>query len=241
MVIIPAIDIKLGKCVRLRQGRMDSSTVFNESPSEQARQWEAGGAKRIHVVDLDGSIEGRPVNLEEIRRIVESVAVPVQLGGGIRRADTIRSYLDIGVSTVILGTIAAREPDLVLGLLDEFPGRIAVGIDAKDGWVAVEGWTRATGISAGDLAGKLAPGMPVSFIYTDIERDGMMSGPNIDATRRFALGTNVPVVLSGGISCMDDVRGAMSLEGAGVAGIIIGRALYEGTVALTEAIALTES
>ncbi|MFC1834416.1 1-(5-phosphoribosyl)-5-[(5-phosphoribosylamino)methylideneamino]imidazole-4-carboxamide isomerase [Thermodesulfobacteriota bacterium] len=236
MVIIPAIDLKEGKCVRLKQGRMDTSTVFNEHPSQQASEWESLGAARIHVVDLDGSVGGKPANLERIREIVRTVNVPVQLGGGIRDETTIKMYLDIGVSTVILGTIAAKQPEKVLELLNRFPGKIAVGIDALDGWVAVEGWTESTRVKATDLAKQLEPGGPASFIYTDIDRDGMMRGPNFGATREFALGTSIPVILSGGVSAMKDVENALPLKRDGVWGIIIGRALYEGTVDLRQAI-----
>ncbi|HTY22991.1 MAG TPA: 1-(5-phosphoribosyl)-5-[(5-phosphoribosylamino)methylideneamino]imidazole-4-carboxamide isomerase [Desulfomonilaceae bacterium] len=238
MIIIPAIDIKEGRCVRLRQGRMDSSTIFNEDPSAQARVWESMGASRIHVVDLDGSIGGKPSNLRRIREITESVGVPVQLGGGIRGAEVIRMYLDIGVSTVILGTIAARDPERVKNLISEFPGRLAIGIDARSGIVAVEGWTESVGVRATELAAKFKNFPPVSFIYTDIDRDGMMRGPNIQATEEFARSTSVPVILSGGVTTLKDIENALAIEDQGVMGIIIGRALYEGTIDLREAIEL---
>lgn len=240
MIIIPAIDLKEGRCVRLRQGKMDSSTVFNENPGEQARLWENAGASRIHVVDLEGSVGGSPANLASIREIVRAVKVPVQLGGGIRDEETIRMYLDLGVSTVILGTIAVKNPDAVLGFLQRFPGKVAVGIDARDGMVAVEGWTETSEVSASDVAARFDPARPVYFIYTDIERDGMMKGPNIAATRVFARATHTPVILSGGVSSLDDIRNALPLEIDGVAGVIIGRALYEGTINVKEAIALVE-
>ena len=236
MIIIPAIDLKQGKCVRLRQGRMESATVFNEDPPAQARQWEQLGALRIHVVDLDGSVGGKPANLSSVQKIVESVGAPIQVGGGIRSADTIAMYLDIGVSTVILGTVAARDPDAVSKLIEQFPGKVAVGIDARSGMVAVEGWTEATTLRAAELAARFGSVGPVSFIYTDIERDGMMKGPNIEATREFARGTSVPVILSGGISTLADVERGVSLEPDGVMGIIIGRALYEGAIDLKDAL-----
>lgn len=238
MIIIPAIDLKEGKCVRLRQGRMDSSTVFHTDPAAQARQWEEMGASRIHVVDLDGSVAGKPSNLPSVERIVSNVRVPVQLGGGIRDEATIRMFLDVGVSLVILGTIAAKDPSRVRGLIEAFPGRVAVGVDARGGMVAVEGWTESTGVRATDLAQQYASSPPVYFIYTDIERDGMMRGPNIDATRDFAKGTSVPVILSGGVTSKEDVEAILPLAADGVAGVIIGRALYEGNINLTEVLEL---
>lgn len=238
MIIIPAIDLKDGKCVRLRQGAMDTPTVFNEDPSAQARLWGSLGAGRIHVVDLDGSVGGKPANLTQIRDIVKAVRVPIQVGGGIRDNNTIRMYLDIGVSTVILGTVAAKNPELVLTFLSLFPGQVAIGIDARAGDVAVEGWTQSAHVNASDLAARFNSASPAAFIYTDIERDGMMQGPNIEATRDFARNTPTPVILSGGVSALSDVEKALPLEKDGVIGIIIGRALYEGTIDLEEAIKL---
>jgi len=217
---------------------MDSSTIFNEDPAAQARVWESMGASRIHVVDLDGSMGGKPINLQRIREVTESVGLPVQLGGGIRGAEVIRMYLDIGISTVILGTIAARDPERVKNLISEFPGRLAIGIDARSGTVAVEGWTESAGIRATELAAKFKDSPPVSFIYTDIDRDGMMRGPNIQATEEFARSTSVPVILSGGVTTLKDIENALAIEDRGVTGIIIGRALYEGTIDLREAIEL---
>jgi phosphoribosylformimino-5-aminoimidazole carboxamide ribotide isomerase len=241
MVIIPAIDLKGGKCVRLRQGKMDTSTVFSDHPARQARQWEDRGASRIHVVDLEGSIAGRPANFGSVKGIVDSVEIPVQVGGGIRDEMTVRMYLDIGVDAVILGTIAARDPERVADLLSLFPGKLAVGVDARSGMVAVEGWTEATKIPASVVASRFDSAGPVAFIYTDIERDGMMSGPNIAATREFARSLSTPVILSGGISSLSDVEAVLPLEKDGVMGIIIGRALYDGTVELERAIRLTEN
>ena len=240
MIIIPAIDLKDGRCVRLRQGRMDSSTVFNDDPSEQARRWEEMGAARIHVVDLNGSVDGKPVNLKRVEEIVKAVGVPVQLGGGIRDEETARTYLDAGVNTVILGTIAVKDPDTVMGIMHSLPERVAIGIDARSGMVAVEGWTESTGITAAEVAGRFEAAGPVSFIYTDIERDGMMKGPNVQATREFAASTSVPVILSGGVARYEDISDALPLAKDGVMGIIIGRALYEGTIDLREAIRLAE-
>ncbi len=241
MIIIPAIDLKDGKCVRLRQGQMDSPTIFNEDPAAQARTWEDLGASRIHVVDLDGSVGGRPVNLDKVKEIASAVKIPVQLGGGIRAADTMRMYFDMGVSTAILGTIAARDPEKVKSLISEFPGKVAIGMDARSGVVAVEGWTASAGLRATDLAARFADCPPVWFIYTDIDRDGMMHGPNIEATEDFTRNTSVPVILSGGVTTLADVERALALENLGVIGIIIGRALYEGSIDLREAITLAGS
>jgi phosphoribosylformimino-5-aminoimidazole carboxamide ribotide isomerase len=238
MIIIPAIDLKDGKCVRLRQGRMDSSTIFNDDPAAQARLWEDMGASKIHVVDLDGSVGGKPINFDKIKEIARAVDVPVQLGGGIRSSDVIRAYLDIGIDTAILGTIAAKEPEKVKGFICEFPGKLAIGVDARSGMVAVEGWIESAGLKATDLAARYADSPPVSFIYTDIDRDGMMRGPNIEATEDFARNTTVPVILSGGVTTLADIGRALALEKLGVVGIIIGRALYEGTMDLREAIAM---
>jgi len=236
MIIIPAIDLKDGKCVRLRQGRMDSSTIFNDDPAAQARLWEDMGASRIHVVDLDGSIGGKPTNYDKIKEITRAVDVPVQLGGGIRSSEVIRAYLDIGISTAILGTIAAKEPERVKEFISEFPGKLAIGIDARSGMVAVEGWIESAGMKATDLAATYADSPPVSFIYTDIDRDGMMRGPNIEATEDFARNTVVPVILSGGVTTLAEIERVLALEKSGVVGIIIGRALYEGTMDLQQAI-----
>jgi len=240
MIIIPAIDLKDGKCVRLRQGKMDTPTVFNEDPRSQAREWENLGATRIHVVDLDGSVGGKPANLSQIQDIVRGVRVPVQVGGGIRSDSTIRMYLEIGVSTVILGTVAANDPELVSTYLSLFPGKVAIGIDARAGEVAVEGWTQSAHVRASELAARFDSANPAAFIYTDIERDGMMQGPNVKATREFARNVSSPVILSGGVSALSDVEKVLPLENEGVMGIIIGRALYEGTIDLKEAIKLVE-
>jgi phosphoribosylformimino-5-aminoimidazole carboxamide ribotide isomerase len=240
MIIIPAIDLKNGKCVRLKQGRMDSSTTFNENPVDQAMKWQDMGAKKIHIVDLDGSIGGLPKNLALIRSMVTSINVPVQLGGGIRNLATVQMYLDVGVNTVILGTIAAKNAELTAEILSKFQENVAIGIDAKGGKVAVEGWTEATSLDAGELGLYYDPFNPAAFIYTDIERDGMMNGPSFLSTRDFARTLKTSVILSGGVTTISDVENALELEKDGVTGIIIGRALYEGSIDLKEAIALTE-
>ena len=240
MIIIPAIDLKNGKCVRLKQGRMDSSTTFNENPVDQARKWQDMGAKKIHIVDLDGSIGGLPKNLALIRSMVTSINVPVELGGGIRNLATVQMYLDAGVNTVILGTIAAKNAELTAEILSMFKENVAIGIDAKGGKVAVEGWTQATSLDAGELGLYYDPFNPAAFIFTDIERDGMMNGPSFLPTRDFARILKTSVILSGGVTTISDVENALELEKDGVTGIIIGRALYEGSIDLKEAIALTE-
>ncbi|MFA6224143.1 MAG: 1-(5-phosphoribosyl)-5-[(5-phosphoribosylamino)methylideneamino]imidazole-4-carboxamide isomerase [Desulfomonilaceae bacterium] len=240
MIIIPAIDLKDGKCVRLKQGRMESSTIFNENPVDQAFMWEKMGAQKIHLVDLDGSIDGRPVNLQVIKDIIRNVNVRTELGGGIRDVETVKMYLDIGINTIIVGTIAATNPELTLELLRKFPGRVAIGIDAKAGRVAVQGWTQSTDQDARELAGIFDAEAPAAFIYTDIERDGMMKGPNFASTSDFSRAVRTPVILSGGVTTLKDVKKALSLEKDGVEGVIIGRALYEGKIDLREAIALTE-
>jgi phosphoribosylformimino-5-aminoimidazole carboxamide ribotide isomerase len=240
MIVIPAIDLKDGQCVRLRQGRFDAVTVFNPDPSSQARVWEDAGAARIHVVDLDGSASGSPVNRHAIERIVACVSVPVQLGGGIRDRAGVKGYLDLGIDTVILGTLAAKNIGTATEIVEEYPGKIAVGIDAKNGWVAVEGWQETTTLKATQLAASFSRVKPSHFIYTDIEKDGMMQGPNIESTREFALSTPVPVILSGGVSSLEDVRAVLGLDESGVAGMIIGRALYDGSLDLRAAITLAE-
>jgi phosphoribosylformimino-5-aminoimidazole carboxamide ribotide isomerase len=240
MIIIPAIDLKNGKCVRLKQGRMDSSTTFNENPVDQAMKWQDMGAKIIHIVDLDGSIGGLPKNLSLIRSMVTSINVPVELGGGIRNLATVQMYLDAGVNTVILGTIAAKNAELTAEILSKFKENVAIGIDAKGGKVAVEGWTEATSLDAGELGLYYDPFNPAAFIFTDIERDGMMNGPSFLPTRDFARILKTSVILSGGVTTISDVENALELEKDGVTGIIIGRALYEGSIDLKEAIALTE-
>ena len=238
MIIIPAIDLKDGRCVRLRQGRMDSPTVFNEDPVAQALLWESLGAPRIHLVDLDGSIEAQPANFWRIVQIAAEVRVPVQVGGGIRDEATIRRYLDIGVSTLIMGTLPVKDPEAAMRMLSLFPGTLAIGIDAREGQVAVEGWTEDTTIQAVDLAARFDNAGAAAFIYTDIARDGMMRGPNIAATKAFAESVSTPVILSGGVSTLADVANALPLAKDGVMGIIIGRALYEGQIDLVKAIDL---
>ncbi|MGB6011786.1 MAG: 1-(5-phosphoribosyl)-5-[(5-phosphoribosylamino)methylideneamino]imidazole-4-carboxamide isomerase [Desulfobacterales bacterium] len=236
MDVIPAVDIKNGKCVRLFQGRMDSETVFSDDPAAMAKRWEDEGAEFIHIVDLDGAIEKSPQNLGSIRKIINSVDAHIEVGGGIRDERTIRMFLEIGVKRVVMGTEAIRNPKLVKDACKEFPGQIVVGIDARNGWVAIEGWTKTTQIKAVDLAIQFEDSGVAAINFTDIHRDGMQTGPNIEETRRLAEAVNIPVVASGGISSIEDIQNLMPLETVGVVGVIIGRALYSGRLKLKEAI-----
>ena len=236
MIIIPAIDIKNGKCVRLLQGRMDAETVFSDDPAAMARRWEKEGAQLIHVVDLDGAVEKKPRNLETIRRILKAVRVPLQVGGGIRSLETLAMYADLGVHRMVIGTEAIRNPEMVRSACRAFPQQIVVGIDAKDGKVAIEGWTETTEETAAVLARKFEDDGVAAINFTDIHRDGMQTGPNIEETRRLAEAIRIPVIASGGVSSIDDIRRLLPLASAGVAGVITGRALYSGTLDLAEAI-----
>ncbi len=236
MIIIPAIDIKGGKCVRLKQGRREEETVFSEDPVQTARHWVDAGAEWLHVVDLDGAFEKRPVSQSIVRRIRDSVRIPIQVGGGVRNEDAVSMYMDMGADRVILGTAALSNPGRVEQAAARYPGRIALGIDAREGWVAVEGWTRTTRIQATDLARRFE-GLGLSaVIFTDIHRDGMQTGPNVEATHAFASAISTPVIASGGVSSLEDIRNLLPLEHAGVAGVITGKALYSGSLDLAEAI-----
>ena len=236
MIIIPAVDIKGGKCVRLEQGFMDRETIFSDYPEEMALQWERKGAKRLHLVDLDGAVQGIPFNKKVIRNVVDRVSIPVQLGGGIRDLDTIEGYINLGIDQIIIGTVAYKDPDLVETACRRYPGRIIVGIDSKDRYVSVEGWTEPTNIIAIDLAKRFKDMKINSIIYTDIKRDGMKRGPNIDAIREFATDINVPLIAAGGISSIKDIENMAELEEDGLSGIIVGRALYDGSIRLEQAI-----
>ena len=240
MIIIPAIDLKGGKCVRLLQGRMDAETVFSDEPTVMAQKWQDGGAELIHVVDLDGAVEKGPKNLKAIGDIVNGVSVPIQVGGGIRNMETIDMYLDLGVSRVIIGTEAIRNPQLVMDACRRHPDRIIVGIDARNGKVAIEGWTRDTDTPAVDLAERFEGCGVAAINFTDIHRDGMETGPNLEETQRLAEAVKIPVVASGGIGCLEDVKNLLPLEAFGVVGMITGRALYTGALDLAEAVRLTE-
>jgi len=240
MDVIPAVDIKNGKCVRLFQGKMDSETVFSDDPAAMAKRWADEGAEIIHVVDLDGAIEKSPQNLESIKKIINSVDAHIQVGGGIRNQSTIRMFLEIGVKRVVIGTEAIRNPKLVKDACKEFPGQIVVGIDAINGMAAIEGWTKTTQIKAVDLAIQFEDSGVVAINFTDIHRDGMETGPNIEETRRLAEAVNIPVVASGGISSIEDILNLIPLESVGVVGVITGRALYSGSLNLREAIEVLE-
>ncbi len=242
MLLIPAIDLKDGKCVRLRQGRMEDDTVFSDNPVEVAGRWVEAGARRIHLVDLDGAFAGKPRNAEIIHQIVEAYPdVPVQIGGGIRDEDTIQAYLEAGVKYVIIGTKAVSEPHFVRDVAVEFPGHIIVGLDAKDGKVAIDGWLKLSHHDVIDLAQKFEDHGVESIIYTDIARDGMMQGVNVEATAKLARAINIPVIASGGITNMDDIHALGAVAGDGIMGAITGRAIYEGTLDFVEAEKLAES
>lgn len=239
MLLIPSIDVKDGKCVRLRQGRMDEVTVFDDDPRAAARRWVDAGARRLHVVDLDGAVEGAPRNAEVIRAIVSGFPdVDVQVGGGIRDDDAIEGYLATGARYVILGTRAVTTPDFVADACVEFPGHVIVGLDARDGRAAVDGWSKLTRFRVDDLARRAEECGVEAIIHTDIGRDGMLEGVNVEATERLAREVNVPVFASGGVRGLDDVRALCAAAEAGVAGAIVGRALYEGTLDFAAAAAL---
>lgn len=231
MLLIPAIDIKNGQCVRLRQGRMDDVTVFDDKPENAVARWVAAGADRIHIVDLDGAMAGDPVNQALIGRMVAAAdGVPVQIGGGIRDEAAIQTYLDLGVEYTIVGTRAVTEPHFVADVGVEFAGHIIVGLDARDGQVATDGWSKLSHHTVSELARQFENDGVVAIIHTDISRDGMMQGLNIDATRALARDLSIPVIASGGVTDLDDIRALCSAEEDGVTGAVIGRALYEGTL-----------
>ena len=240
MIVIPAVDIKDGRCVRLRQGKMAEETVYSDDPAQMAWAWYSKGAERIHLVDLDGAAGGKRVNGEVIRKIARSVPVPLELGGGIRNLASIEFYLEAGVQWVILGTAACKDPKLVEEACRRFPGRVMLAIDARAGRVAVEGWTEDTERSAIDVARPYDRQGIAAVIYTDIQRDGMSVGPNLRATGELAKALKTPVIASGGISGLEDIRKVMTLSGQGVMGVITGRALYEGTLDLGEAIRVSK-
>jgi phosphoribosylformimino-5-aminoimidazole carboxamide ribotide isomerase len=232
MLIIPAIDIKDGHCVRLKQGNMSDATVFSDDPGGMAKHWQAEGARRLHVVDLNGAAAGKPKNLPAIRAILQAVgdSVPVQLGGGVRDLDTIEQYIDLGVSYVIIGTAAVKNPGFLQDACTAFSGHVIVALDARDGKVAVEGWSKMTGHDVVDLAKKFQDYGVEAVIYTDIGRDGMLTGVNVDATLKLARELRVPVIASGGLTSMDDIKSLCEVEPEGITGVITGRAIYQGTL-----------
>ncbi len=241
LTLYPAIDLKDGACVRLVQGEMSAATTFNDNPAAQAASFVEAGCKWLHVVDLNGAFVGRPVNSSAVAAILGVTPVPVQLGGGIRDLNTIEFWLSAGVARVILGTVAVKNPALVRKACELFPGRIAVGIDARAGHVAVEGWAETSELSALDLALRFEDVGVAAIIYTDIERDGKLGGVNVEATAALASKLVTPVIASGGIGSLDDLAALKPHEGTGIEGVICGRALYDGRVKLTEALALLES
>ncbi|MCW8195419.1 1-(5-phosphoribosyl)-5-[(5-phosphoribosylamino)methylideneamino]imidazole-4-carboxamide isomerase [Proteobacteria bacterium 005FR1] len=236
MLIIPAIDLKAGQCVRLRQGLMDQSTVFSDDPVAMAQQWVDQGARRLHLVDLDGAFEGKPVNGEVVTAIARRFPdLPIQIGGGIRNIDTIEHYLQAGVTYVIIGTKAVNEPQFVVDVCKRFPGHIIVGLDAKDGMVATDGWAEVSSVKATDLARRFAGDGVEAIVYTDIARDGMMGGVNVEATVEMAQASPIPVIASGGVSRLEDIKALQAQAHHGILGAITGRAIYEGTLDIAEA------
>jgi phosphoribosylformimino-5-aminoimidazole carboxamide ribotide isomerase len=236
MLLIPAIDLKNGQCVRLRQGKMDEVTVFSPDPVAVAKRWAEEGAQRLHVVDLDGAAKGQPVNIRVVEKIVGAVKVPVQVGGGIRDEDTVQRLLNAGVQYVIVGTKAVSAPHFLHDLCLEYPRHIIVSIDARDGRVALNGWAKVTGHDAIETAQHCERDGAEAIVYTDIAKDGMMNGFNVEATRNLARSVKTPVYASGGISSAKDLAALKEIEGDGVAGAVIGRALYEGTLTLKDAL-----
>jgi phosphoribosylformimino-5-aminoimidazole carboxamide ribotide isomerase len=228
VILFPAIDLKDGVCVRLEQGDMARATVFHRDPAEQAQAFEAHGFEYLHIVDLDGAFAGKPMNARAIDRILELLAIPVQLGGGIRNLATIESWLEKGVDRVIIGTAAVRDPELVKGAARKFPGRIAVGLDARDGKVAVAGWAETSELAALDIARRFEDAGVAALIYTDISRDGLLKGLNLEATIALADAVRIPVVASGGLASIDDVQALLAPRARKLAGAIAGRALYDG-------------
>ncbi len=240
MIIFPAIDIRDGKCVRLTKGCFDQETIFADQPVDMAVRWANEGAEYLHLADLDGALAGKPVNMAAITEIIKAVKIPVQLGGGIRTLDNIAQCLDAGVQRVILGSIAVREPELVAAACREYGDRIVVGIDAKDGQAAVEGWGVTGGISAEELAKRMAAVGVARIIYTDISRDGMLSGVNVEATAALAKASGIPIIASGGVKDIADIQGIKDMETSGIEGVIVGKAIYLGSLNLRDALKLAQ-
>jgi phosphoribosylformimino-5-aminoimidazole carboxamide ribotide isomerase len=235
MILIPAVDIKGGRCVRLLEGRADSETVFSDFPEEMARRWVEQGAERLHIIDLDGAFEKGPRNFSIIKAIVKATRIPIQIGGGIRDLKTVEAYLSLGVAQVILGTVALKDPQLVQDSCRMFPGHIMVSLDARDNRIAVEGWTELSDRDPVDLVKQYQDWAVKAVIFTDIARDGTQKGPSVSSTRRLVRATSLPLIAAGGISTLTDVQSLAPLEGDGLAGIITGRAIYSGTLNLKEA------
>lgn len=240
MLIIPAVDIKQGKCVRLLQGRMEASTQYSDDPVKMAQKWEAAGAGLIHVVDLDGAFAKQVKNFKAIQDILAGIKVPIQVGGGIRDLKTIEMYVNAGVARVIIGSEALYHPEFVKDACQKFPGRIVVGIDARNGKVAVEGWSRTSETRAIDLAKEFESCGVAAINFTDIHKDGMQTGPNIEETAALACAVSIPIVASGGVSTLQDIKNLLEIESKGVIGVITGKALYEGSLDLKEAIRISK-
>jgi len=241
MILYPAIDLKDGQCVRLLHGDMDKATVFNNSPGDQAGRFEAAGFEYLHVVDLNGAIEGRSANRPAVEAILRAVKMPVQLGGGIRTLANVDSWLRAGLARVILGTIAVRDPNLVKEAARLFPGRVAVGIDARDGMVATEGWMETSSVSAIDLAKKFEDAGVAAIIFTDIARDGALTGVNVEVTGKLADAVSIPIIASGGVASVQDIRDLKARQGAHISGAILGRSLYVGAIQPSEALEIARA
>lgn len=241
MIIFPAIDLKDGNCVRLQKGEMDSATIFNDNPAEQGMKFERQGFKWIHIVDLNGAFEGKPVNIGPVKEIISAVNIPLQLGGGIRDIATIERWLDAGVSRVILGTIALRNPGIVIEACNKFPGQIVVGVDGKGGKVAVEGWAETSEVSVIELAKKFENAGVSAILYTDVARDGMLQGTDLSGTKALAQSINIPVIASGGVGNIEDIKAVKAIEEFGVCGVVVGRAIYDGRVNAEDALAIANT
>ena len=241
MNLFPAIDLKQGKCVRLVKGDMNQATVFNDSPGDQAKQFADAGCEWIHVVDLDGAFAGKPVNADAVKAIIAATKGPVQLGGGIRDMAGIERWLEAGLARVILGTAAVKNPKLVIEACRAFPGKVAVGIDARNGMVATEGWAETSELSAIDLGKRFVDAGVAAIIHTDIDRDGVLAGANVAASAELARAVPIPVIVSGGVSSIEDIKAVKAAANSGIAGVIAGRALYEGRLDLREAIAVLKA
>jgi len=241
MLIIPAIDLKDGKCVRLRQGRMEDETIFSDDPVAVAAQWVEQGARRLHIVDLNGAFAGEPVNAGVVHEIAKAFPdLPIQIGGGIRDEDTIQTYLNAGVQYVIIGTKAVNQPHFINDICAEFPGHIIVGLDAKDGKVAIDGWSKLSKHDVIDMAKHFENDGVVSIVYTDIGRDGMMTGVNVESTLKLAQAVKIPIIASGGITNIEDIKALCAVQEEGISGAITGRAIYEGTLDFAEAQKLSD-
>lgn len=241
MRLYPAIDLKEGKCVRLLQGRMEDATVFNDDPVAQALIWQAAGAEYLHVVDLDGAFKKSPQNKEAVKAILAALNIPLQLGGGVRDVATLEMYFNLGVSRLIIGTAAAKDPLFVKRACQMYPGKIVVGLDARNGYVAVNGWAETSAITAVDLAREFENSGVSAIIFTDISRDGMQTGPNLEATAELAARVEIPIIASGGFASMQDIRNLLQYRERGIEGAILGRSIYTGAIDLQEALALVQS